>query len=126
MAHRGLNWRIAIILVGIVMAILYGVFLNEGPSYVIIIDYGGYPQELDDTEVVIDGEVVGRLTRRSGRPRTGFRVDEGDHVVSLRHPDFASEPRELTTGFGAGQLHLMVDIEERYRGDASEITLVLR
>ena len=126
MAHRGLNWRIAIIVVGMVMAISYGVFLTSGPRYVIQIEFGIFPAELDGTEVVIDGEVAGRLTRRGARTQTGFKVDEGDHVILLKHATFSSEPRTVTSGFGAGQLLLMVDLEDRFDGTMSESVLVLR
>ena len=108
------------------MSISYGVFLTSGPRYVIQIDFGVFPEDLEGTEVVIDGEVVGSLVRRGARTRTGFKVEEGDHVVSLKHATIRSEPRELTSGFGAGQLILTVDFEDRYDGTKSESVLVLR
>ena len=126
MAHRGINLRVAVIAVAILMSISYGVVATSGPRYVIQIDFGMYPEDLEGTEVVIDGEVVGSLTRRGARTLTGFRVEEGVHVVSLKHATLASEPVELTSGFGAGQLRLMVDLEERFDGTRSEPVLVLR
>lgn len=126
MAHQGLNWRIAIVVIAMVMSVSYGLFLNKGPRYVIQIEFGIFPAELEGTEVVIDGEVVGQLTRRGARTRTGFEVDEGDHVISLKHATFPSEPRTVTSGFGAGQLLLMVDLGDWFDGTTSESVLVLR
>ena len=76
--------------------------------------------------VFIDGDSIGTLQKRGARTLTGFRVDEGEHTVLVGMDGCPGEVARVTTGFGAGVVMLMADVEERMSGLESACRVVLR
>lgn len=124
-AERGLRWRVAGIVALAIMWIMWGLVRSDDRT-VILIEFGMMPELAGTAVVMIDGDSVGILKRRGARTQSGFKVPEGDHVVSVRHPEFGSEPARVTTGFGAGQVRLMLDVAELMRDGVPESVLVLQ
>lgn len=97
--RRGLLWRVAAVAAALVLVMLWRSGVRD-PGYVVQVQFGIAPDVLTGAEVVIDGEVVGRLARTGGRTVTTFKVTEGDHAAELRLPHCTSEPARFTSGFG--------------------------
>lgn len=125
MAHRGLNWRLAVVLAGLVLIVGWALARDDSDPYVILVEFGTAPELLEGAEVVIDGEVAGTLRRMGARTQTGFRVAEGRHEVFLRMEGYPSDTTRVTTGFGGGQVRLMADFVDRYVGGESRTYVVL-
>lgn len=116
MIERQARFRVAILAVGALLAALWFGF-GGGESAVILIEFGISPQDLVGTEVVIDGEVAGTLERMGSRTQTGFRVKDGDHVVTLRHPELRTRQTRVTSGFGGERVLLVVDFGQDAAGE---------
>jgi len=122
--ERQARYRIA--LLAIVVSLIAMWFLFGGnSSSVIAIEFGISPRDLIGTEVVIDGEVVGTLQRMGSRTQTGFKVSDGDHIVTLRHPEFRTRQTRVTSGFGGQRVLLVADIQSSTRGGQQETYIVL-
>ncbi len=124
MQTRFFSWRAGLILSGVVVVLLWRI-LAGGEQSVIIIEFGMDPHEFEGLEVVIDGEVVGTLKRMGAATRTGFTVEDGDHMVALKHPRYLSEPVRVTSGFGGERVMLMANFEQRQRDGKEETYVVL-
>ena len=121
---RALHWRIALVAVGIAMSVMWA---QASPSdqYVILIEWSIMPS-LEGTEVLIDGEPAGTLKRMGPRTQTGFRVGEGNHTVSFKHPEYPSEATTVTTGFGGGRVMLMPELGNRRENGQDHYYLVFQ
>lgn len=111
-ARRGLRWRAAWLVAGVVLILIWTVARPAGGRYVIQVEFGAAP-ELEGADVLIDGVEAGTLERRGSRTLTGFRVDEGDHVVIVGSPRCPGRPASVTTGFGAAVVRLVAYRESR-------------
>ena len=123
-AARVIRWRVAVVLTGIIMVVVWRLTIGA-PRTFVQIEFGMAPEELVGALVVIDGEERGRLERRGARTVNGFEVEEGDHTVEVRQEGFLSEMRSVTTRVGAPPVRLMVDFEDRRTGDSIRTVLVL-
>jgi hypothetical protein len=112
---------VATLAVGALLAALWFGF-GGGKSAVILFDFSISPRDFEGAEVIIDGEVVGTLKRMGNRLQTGFRVADGEHVVTLRHPEFLVRQTKVTSGFGAQQVVIQVDFG-RSAGDREVLEL---
>jgi hypothetical protein len=83
-----------------------------GPKNVILIEFGMYPDEFEGLEVYIDGQPAGELRRFGNAFKTGFEVDDGEHTVSVAHPDYECRPTRVFTGVGGQKVHLILDVME--------------
>jgi hypothetical protein len=118
---RQARFRVALLAVAAVLAVMWFGF-GGGESAVILIDFSISPRDFEGAEVFIDGEVAGKLERMGSRQQTGFRVEDGEHVVTLRHPEYRTRHTKVTSGFGAQRVLLVVDFG---RGAGEEAILVL-
>jgi hypothetical protein len=121
-AMRGLRWRVATAVVGVIVFVLWKVSGVDTP--VIQIEWGGVP-DLAGAEVVVDGEAVGRLELRSRRPRTGFKVAKGLHEVALRWGRCPGQADTITAVSGRPAF-LVADVEDRYVDGQVRCAVVLR
>ncbi len=102
--------RVALIGAGIVTTLIYlamGGRFGPGNKGAIQIEYGMYPDEFQGAEVVIDGAVAGMLKPFGSATRTGFEVEQGEHVVTIRHPRFDSRERRVEIKPGRGVLLIL-------------------
>jgi len=113
-------------------ALLFGFYLLNGGSFVlgsksvILIEFGMYPDEFEGLEVLIDGESAGTLRRFGNAFKTGFEVEDGDHVVEVKHPEIPCRPVKVTSGYGGHRVMLIMDLEVAMAaGGRSEPTIVL-
>ena len=121
-AMRGLRWRLATVIVGAVMVLLW---LGSGINAPVLqVEWGTVP-DLAGAEVVVDGHVVGRLELRRRRTRTGFEVREGAHQVVLRWSGCPGIPDTITATSGRPAL-LMADVEDRMVDGRVQCVVVLR
>lgn len=125
MAHRALNWRLAVVVAGLVLIVGWALAREGRDPYVILVEFGTAPEILEGAEVVVDGEVAGTLRRMGARTQTGFRVAEGRHEVFLRMEGYPPDTARITTGFGAGRVRLMADFANRYVEGESRTYVVL-
>ncbi len=120
---RSLNWRLALVAVGIIMTVVMAK-ASPADQYIILIEFGTMPS-LEGTEVVIDGQVAGTLKKMGPRTQTGFKVGEGDHTVSFNHPEYESETARVSTGFGGQKVMLMPELANRRENGEDHYYLVL-
>ena len=103
--------RAALVLAGILVLVGY---LAAGGSFgsksTIMIEFGMYPEEFEGLEVEIDGEVAGTLQKFGQATRTGFAVKDGKHTIRILHPEFKSDTQTISTGTGASDVMLVLDI----------------
>ena len=122
-AMRGLRWRAALMVVGAALVVMW-ILATGGADRIIQIDYSWTGDQIEGAEVVIDGEVVGTLERLHGQPVNGFRVDKGEHVVSVRNEDCNGRPERVDTS--DGRLFLfMADLKEGFVGGHFRCTITL-
>ena len=99
-------------------AVLLAIFLLAGGSLgspeIIQLDFSMYPEVFEGCDVEIDGRVVGRLERYGQAMRSGFEVNEGQHVVRVLHDEFGSQPIEVDITSTGQKVRLMLDIFQRY------------
>jgi hypothetical protein len=122
--ERQARYRIALLAIVVSLIAMWFVFGGNSSS-VIVIEFGISPRDLIGTEVVIDGEVVGTLQRMGSRTQTGFKVSDGDHIVTLRHPEFRTRQTRVTSGFGGQRVLLVADIQSSSRNGQQETYIVL-
>lgn len=122
---RGIRWRAAWLVAAAALAVLWRVAGLGARGHVIQIQFGAVP-ELEGATVLIDQEVAGTLARRGSRTLTGFRVTEGEHLVQVGMERCPGEPTRVTTGFGAGTVMLLAEVEDRYVGAATACRIMLR
>ena len=122
-AVRGMRWRAALLVAGALVVVLWRVTAG-GPTTIIQIEFGMYPEEFVGATVVIDGEDRGQLVRRGARTVNGFEVPEGDHTIQVSLPDVDGEVRTVTTGFGATTVRLMLDFAD-VRRDGEIRTMIV-
>jgi len=123
MIARQARFRVAILVSGLVLIGMWLAF-GRGSQSIIAIEFGISPRDFVGVEVVIDGEVAGRLQRMGARTQTGFEVDDGDHVVTLRHPELRTVPVTVTSGFGGQRVVLLADFSST-TNDAGESETVI-
>lgn len=124
-AVRGIRWRIAWLAAGALVVVLWRVAGGRAGGHIVQIQFGAVP-ELEGATVVIDHEAAGTLQRRGSRTVTGFRVGEGDHLVQVGTQTCPGEPARVSTGFGAGNLVLLAEMEDRWVGGQAACRVVLR
>jgi hypothetical protein len=125
-ALRGIRWRLAWLVAGAVLVVLWRVAGGGAGGYVVQIQFGAVP-ELEGATVLIDREAAGTLFKRGSRTLTGFRVDKGEHVVQVNMAGCPGEPTRVTAGeFGSGPLMLLAEVEDRYVGGEMACRVVLR
>ncbi|NJD20439.1 MAG: hypothetical protein FIA95_14305 [Gemmatimonadetes bacterium] len=125
-AARGIRWRIAWLVAGAVLVVLWRVAGGGSGGHVVQIQFGAVP-ELEGATVLIDQERAGTLRKSGSRTLTGFRVGEGEHLVQVGLDECPGEPARVSAGeFGAGGFVLIAQIEERYVGGAPACRVVLR
>jgi len=124
-AVRGIRWRIAWLVAGALVVVLWRVAGGRAGGHIVQIQFGAIP-ELEGATVVIDHQVAGTLQRRGNRTLTGFRVGEGDHVVQVGTERCPGEPAHVSTGFGSGNLMLLAETEDRWVGGEPVCRVVLR
>ncbi len=123
MIARQARFRVAILVSGLVLIGMWFAF-GGGSQSIIAIEFGISPRDFVGVEVVIDGEVAGRLQRMGARTQTGFKVDDGDHVVTLRHPELRTVPVTVTSGFAGQPVVLLADFSST-TNDAGESETVI-
>ncbi|MDP2958190.1 MAG: hypothetical protein Q8N53_17315 [Longimicrobiales bacterium] len=124
-ARRGIRWRAAWFVAAVVLLVVWRVAGGRAGGHVVQIQFGMVP-ELEGATVLIDQEAAGTLAKRGSRTVTGFRVDEGEHLVQVGMESCPGEPARVTLGFGAGTVMLLAEIEDRYVGGAPACRVVLR
>jgi hypothetical protein len=124
-AERGLRWRAAWMVAVALVIILWRVLGTRGGSHVVQVQFGVVP-ELEGATVFIDGDSAGTLQKHGARTLTGFRVEEGEHTVSVGMEGCPGEQARVTTGFGAGVVMLVAEVEEYSAGAAMSCRVVLR
>lgn len=124
-ALRGLRWRAAGMVAVILVIILWRVLAPQGGRHVVQVHFGMAP-ELEGAVVLIDGDSAGTLQKRGARTLTGFRVDSGEHTVSVGTEGCPGEPARVTTGFGAAVVVLLAEMEDRHGGAETTCRVVLR
>ena len=124
-AVRGIRWRIAWLVAGAAVVVLWRVAGGGAGGHVIQIQFGMVP-ELEGATVLIDQEAAGTLEKRGSRTLTGFRVDEGEHLVQVGMEGCPGEPARVTTGFGAGRVMLLAEKEDRSVDGRVACRVVLR
>lgn len=124
-AIRGLRWRVAW---AVVVLAVFGMwwYASGGPSYILQIDYSWTGDMIEGAEVLVDGVPVGVLERRSGQPVTGFRLEAGEHGVSVRTEDCAGRPETVTLDWQNRRVLFMADLREGFDGGVFRCTIVLR
>jgi len=95
-----------------------------GQKSIIQINYNMYPEVLEGAEVVIDDEVVGTLKPIGRNHLTGFEVEDGSHVVSIRHPELTCEPVTIQSGYGGRQVQLLAELGETWTEEGGYQTSV--
>lgn len=80
----------------------------------ISIEFGMYPEELTDAQVIVNGRLVGTLERVGQATRTSFPVDPGVHEVAIRHPRLRCVPRRVEAGLPGQKVRLLADIRETW------------
>lgn len=124
-AERLFRWRAAWLVAGAAVVVLWRVASGGPGGHVIQIEFGMVP-ELEGARVVIDGEVAGSLQKRGARTLNGFRVGEGEHTILVGLEGCPGELTRVTTGFGAGTVMLLAEIEDRYVRGQPACRVVLR
>ena len=105
--------RIRLALMGSGIIVLAFYLIAGGPiasKSVIRLEFGMYPEEFEGLEVTIDGESVGHLQRFGAAFRTGFQVEDGQHIVEVISPDLPCEPLRVTSGRGGRHVLLVMDV----------------
>jgi hypothetical protein len=121
---RPLQWRAALMIVGAGLVIAW-VVASGGASYLIQVDYSWTGDMLEGAEVVIDGEVVGTLEPIGRQRVTGFRVERGEHVVSVRSADCRGRPERVESGPSTRRIVFMADIQEALAADGYRCVVTL-
>lgn len=124
-AVRGIRWRIAWLVAGALVVILWRVAGGGRGGHIVQIQFGLAP-ELEGATVLIDQEAAGTLQKRGSRTVTGFRVQEGEHLFQVGTETCPGEPMRVSTGFGAGALMLLAEMEDRWVGGEPACRVVLR
>jgi hypothetical protein len=124
-AMRGLRWRVAWALVALAVVGMWW-YASGGAGYILQVDYSWTGDMLEGADVIIDGEVAGVLERRSGQYVTGFRVDAGEHQVSVRTGECAGRPEAVTMDGRNRRVVFMADLREGVQNGAFRCTVVLR
>lgn len=112
---RLLRWRAAILLVGGGLVFAW-VVMSGRTTHTIQVDFSWHRVALDSAVVSIDGQEVGVL-QAYGRNNfvTGFRVEPGEHVVTVDNGECEPVPERVRLGGQDGRLRLLVaDIDEGY------------
>ncbi len=125
-AWRGLRWRAAW---AVVTFLFIGAwwYASGGPSYILQIDYSWTGDMIRGADVILDGEVIGTLEPVTGnQPVTGFKIEKGEHTVTVRHEDCTGRPETFTAGSGGRRILFMADIDERFEGGVFRCTIRLR
>jgi hypothetical protein len=120
---RGLRWRAASMILAAALVLMW-IFASGGADRIIQIDYSWTGDQIEGAQVMIDGEVVGTLELLHGKPVNGFRVEKGEHVVSVRSEDCAGRPERVDTSDGRIFL-LMADLKEGFVGGQFRCTITL-
>jgi hypothetical protein len=115
-ALRGLRWRAAWMVAVVLVIILWRVLATPGGGHIILVQFGVVP-ELEGATVFIDGDSAGTLQKRGSRTLTGFRVTEGEHTITVGMEGCPGELARVTTGFGAGRVMLLADVEDQMSRD---------
>ncbi len=123
--RRAIRWRAAWFVAVAVVLLVWRLAAGRAGGHVIQIQFGMVP-ELDGATVLIDQEAAGTLAKRGARTLAGFRVDEGEHLVQVGMEGCPGEPARVTTGFGAGTVMLLAEIEDRHVGGEAACRVVLR
>ncbi len=95
--RRGPRWYAAGAIAVVILFLLWRGYAGW-PSYIVQIDYQWAADLVEGAEVLVDGEVVGKLERLGRRTVNGFEVAKGEHVVDLRLPDCETRPEKVTLG----------------------------
>jgi hypothetical protein len=99
--------------------------LSDAP--VVQIEFGMDADQFEGLDVLIDGQVVGKLRRYGQATRSGFEVDKGSHDVCVQHPQYGCSPARVTTDKPGQKLLLLLEYEEVYEPSGSARTrLALR
>ena len=112
---RALRWRAALLVVGLGLVFAW-VHLTGRTAYTIQIDWTWSRGLLDSAQVEIDGAVAGVLIPYGrGNFVTGFRVEEGTHVVRVLHEDCAAVPDTVELGPTSTRVAIRVaDLEDGF------------
>jgi hypothetical protein len=96
-------------------------------SPVVQIEFGADVDQFEGLDVLIDGQVVGKLKRSGQATRSDFEVRKGAHHVCVQHPQYGCSPTRVTTDEPGKELMLRLEYEEvsEPRG-GSRIRLALR
>lgn len=119
MPNEQVNRRIAFAATGIVI-FLVGFLIAGGNQAVVRINFSVDVNYLEGTEVLIDGEVAGRLQRMGNRAETGFRVPPGEHTIELRHRDLPGEALTIEADPDAPALMLLADFQASVNADGTQ------
>ena len=91
----------------------------------LLIEVGIAPELLEGAEVVVDGGVVGALTRMGVRTLSGFKVGDGDHSVEVRLEGYASRSMTVNPASQGGSALLLADFGQVSDGDGASIDAVV-
>jgi hypothetical protein len=110
-------------------ALLLGLWMcgHFSDAPVVQIEFGTDADQFEGLDVLIDGQVVGKLRRSGQVTRSGFEVDRGTHHVCVQHPQYGCSPTRVMADKPGQELMLKLEYEEvpEPRG-ASRIRLALR
>ena len=113
---RSLRWRAAIMVLAVGFVISW-VFMSGRGGYLIQIDYAWGGEFLDSATVMIDGDTAGILHQVTpGQRVTGFKVEPGEHVVSVQREGCEGRPDTVSLGPRETRfVLLMADVDDGYR-----------
>lgn len=112
---RALRWRAAMTFLGVLLVIAW-VVMAGGASYVVQIDFAMGGEMLEGAVVEIDGDSIGTL-QRYGRSQfvTGFEVEPGDYVVTVRTEECEGRPKPVSLSAGGARIAvLMAEYQDGY------------
>ena len=118
--------RLALIGAGALVILIHFILVGSlapGRNAVIMVEFGMWPDEFEGCQVQIDGEPVGVLKRFGGAFRTGFEVEDGEHLVEIVHPDYRCQPKRVTSGAGGHTVMLIPDFISTSGPDGEETVI---
>jgi hypothetical protein len=124
-AMRGLRWRLAFAVVGLALVGMWWM-ASGGPSHILQIDHSWAGGMLIGAEVVLDGEVIGTLERRSGQMVTGFRVERGEHEVLVRSEQCEGRPESFVADLSHRRVVFMAEVQEGFSGSRFRCLIALQ
>ncbi len=111
---NALHIRFALIGSSVVLVVVYLMFGGSlGSPEIVQIDFGMYPDLFEGCEVEIDGKIVGKLEGTGQVTRSGFKVEQGRHVIRVLHDEVGSQ--EIVVEVAKGEkVRVMLEMVDSY------------